>query len=737
MKSLRIAACAAALGLCLQSVHAASVIPGPWLCAFSDDPAYALPGFDDSGWTEVRLPAAVGAGTSGGSAYMWLRARVSLPDLAAGGTVYLLGGKEWGSAEFYINGSLIGVFGRFPPDFQYNGGLVKQALIPKGLAGGEGATVIAIRVFNEAGVFKLAAPALGSAADFETGEYVTNFWNVRVYMIFACLSFFIFLFFILQWALRRSEHPKLYFALANLCFAVYFLNMGLDSQFLPFLLFGAVSKSLLVVALAFLTWFFIEFFAIHDRRWVKAVVAVPAAGFALMFYILPKDTTTIGSLFTLSLISVVADMLFMSYIAVRALVGRSRDAVPIIFGTVIGISLGAYDVIYQASGLEPVVWLQGIGIFGFNFSMFIALSLQTIRMRKDLEASVREVAERKDQLELYIKSAGEVSSKVSGITRELEEGIVKASHSVESLSKRSQEIAETMGGQTRVVKDTQSTVMGLLGSLASVYDSLESQAREVESTSATVEHMLSGIQGVAESLKKAADFTGSLGGKTQKGGEAVTASTEAIGKVAEASESINGIVDSVTDLAKQTDLLAMNAAIEAAHAGEFGRGFAVVASEIRSLAEASTQRSKEITALITDIGQRIGEGVRVNEEARGVLLDIARNTDSAIAQVQDVYRSISEQREASRRIKESLASLMAATARIRGQTDTQREGGDAIKTMMDALVRSSDEVLASVRAISEENGRIVDLISTIRATSAGSREVIARMNGLLQGGIGA
>ncbi len=703
-----------------------------WKYALSDSPEYRLPSFDDSGWKEASLPAVLDARKEGGSLIMWLRTAVAPEALSSGGELFLQTGKIRGAVQFYFNGALIGSHGLFPPNYQYNSGMLKIAQVPLDLVRTDGPNVFAMRIFNEGAVFYIPVARLEGRAAYERDDFILNLLNVRIYLIFAMLSFFIFLYFMLQYVLRTKERYKLYFALFNLATALYFLHMGLDRQFIPFLIANMVTKGMLVVGIAVLAIFFMEFFRFHNRLLLKIIFIVPAVIFFFLFVTIPKSTNDVTDLFTLSLIPVALEMLFMLYMAIRAMVARNVDALPILIGTLMGIGCAVYDLIFQFGGGDPAFWLQGMGIFGFDLFMFVALVLQTIRMTRDLEKSSAEVQKQKEDLEEYIRSVGEVSSSVSGIARDLDAGIESASASAQRLTQRSDAIMDAINGQSMAVRETQTTVMSLLLSLDGVYTALESQAREVESTSQTVERMLSSIQGVTDNLKKAADFTGELGGKTRAGGNAVLSSTEAIDKVREASTSIHDIVDAVNALARQTNLLAMNAAIEAAHAGSFGRGFAVVAAEIKNLAEASEERAQEIMTHVTSIGDKIEDNARVNDQVRDVLIDIASNTSSAIEKVQSVYESVASQREANQRIKGSLSSLLSATGRIRGQTDAQKAGSGVIRSRMEDLVRSSEEMLSSVRAIAEENGRIAELVSKIRSTSAESRKIISRMDNLLQ-----
>ena len=283
-----------------------------------------------------------------------------------------------------------------------------------------------------------------------------------------------------------------------------------------------------------------------------------------------------------------------------------------------------------------------------------------------------------------------------------------------------------------MVQNTERSIQEFIAALETTYSMLDNQNRELAETSATIEEMLENIGDITKSVSETAAFAEKLGANTTAGQEAMTRSEAAMEKIKDVSMSIYQVIDAVNELAERTNLLAMNAAIEAAHAGVAGKGFAVVATEIKKLAQGSASRSQEIRTQITHIIERINEGVNLNDRVRDILSMINQDTMTSIVQIKNLHTTILEQKASSEQIQTALTSLRAASGEIKTQADRQGKAGREMGKAVDSLVANSRTVLSRITEIAAQNQETLEKVKSITRLSGSSSGEVRKLEDLLK-----
>jgi methyl-accepting chemotaxis protein len=279
---------------------------------------------------------------------------------------------------------------------------------------------------------------------------------------------------------------------------------------------------------------------------------------------------------------------------------------------------------------------------------------------------------------------------------------------VEQISVSVKLIKEKSLVQSESVTLSSSAVEQIAGNIRSLEQVIGEQVSSISEASSAIEEMVGNIASVSSSINMMANQFEELTALAEKGQNAQTASMTKIDLITERSAALLEANRVIAVIASQTNLLAMNAAIEAAHAGEAGKGFSVVADEIRKLAETSAAQSQMIQSEINLVQQAISEVVSTSKESENAFSQVSDgivNTDSIVREVQNAMR---EQKDGSTQILSALKEMNEITFQVQSGSKEMSAGNQAILAEITRLRESTAEIISSIEQASTGTAQIED-----------------------------
>jgi len=690
-----------------------------WKYAAGDEAGRSAVDYDDGSWQSVRLPASLRPGAPG--EIFWLRAKVDLP-ADAPDRLWLLFGKNGAACEIFVDGGYAGARGSLPPDYALGSTRGAAVLLPSAAKGGATLT-IALRCSYMGSVVGIKAPSIvgAEAATLESGA--GTFWNGTLYLILAALCLFIGAYSLMQFAYRVTNRADLYYGLAMVFLSIYLFDLGAERGIVGAPWLRALARSSLVLSMSFLPPFFTAFFGFLDSRPLRLASFGTGLAFAAAFQAVAGDGSAVETVFVMSLLPVIAAILFSGYMNVRAIRAGMKEAWPILAAVAVGMAFAGHDSYYKARGLEPFAWLQGIAFVALNVAIFAAIAMRQAQLKTELAAYAREAESKKGELADYLEkmvAAGKAAATIAG---ELDGAAASAQAAASSAAEAARKIEERTEVQARSAAETNALVAGFAESASNVDTRLSEQAGGVERTAAAAAELSAGAESVAGGIERAAGFTSGLAQLTDAGAGAAKALEAAMAKIEESSSGIGAIVEAMEQFSERTNLLAMNAAIEAAHAGQSGRGFAIIANEVKKLAQAQSERSGRIKDEVALIASRVSEGAADARRVMEALKDIADGAVGAAQRLDEVSGGTKEQAEASVEIRDAMGGLAEAAGAIREESRRQAIMAERASEAVSAVSAEAEAFRTAARSIALASERLVDATRRLGELATRCREL--------------
>ncbi len=339
----------------------------------------------------------------------------------------------------------------------------------------------------------------------------------------------------------------------------------------------------------------------------------------------------------------------------------------------------------------------------------------------DLAYSLDLLLEEVHEIFLSVKQSSVILTQSS---KDLSSNIDVVRNSIKDIMHSIAQIDKSIANQSDSIRNSYINISQLIVSIKNVGTSIETQSNAIQKNSTAIAVMNDSINSVDHYAKKTNDVSSNLSKVAKEGERSIKDAIKSIMEIETSSQLVTEIVEVISIIAEKSNLLAMNAAIEAAHAGEHGKGFAIVADEVRKLAENTGNSSKEIFTLIQEMSQKIEKGAKRAISAEQALTNIIKDIFDTTELITEISSAMTHQKSVADESLKNITSLVQMTSDITKSIADEEECINEITETISMLRQLSSFVVNNTQKHSDSIHQIAESINQVTITTQNNNQKI-------------
>lgn len=323
---------------------------------------------------------------------------------------------------------------------------------------------------------------------------------------------------------------------------------------------------------------------------------------------------------------------------------------------------------------------------------------------------------------------GESNSGSEFMTKSLEE----IKEIIASYSEQVETVSTQSGRLSTEVAESRGKLSALSAALGGIITKIGEQGSVVDRNAERQREMATSLASVRDEVNQAEARNNELEETSQRGRQGIDQILESIRSVESYQTQLQEINDVMSRIAAQTNILAMNASIEAAHAGEAGRGFAVVANEVRNLSDHANSRTKEIGGIIKEMNGAISRAGQIGTETGEALISITEGVAASAPMVRNLRSSIDRYVAGIEAMVEDTENLVSLTKEIGEGADGQGDRLQEYDRTFSQVLQATEDIARSVEALHEYNAKTERIVSNLTEVRENQDAINRRIDELMQ-----